>query len=91
VVAPKRSVVFAEALVSDVFETFAPEEYDRSNADLDVAANAILAEIEVEEGELELGLQRDEFDQELAELRAEEEERERSRAAREKARSADTC
>ena len=88
-VAPKRSVTFAASLVSGVYETFAPDEYDRSNTDLDVAANAILAEIEQEEGELRLKDQRDEFDREMAELRAEELERERARAQRELEREAD--
>ena len=56
-----RCVVFADQqevptpLISDVFETFAPEEYDRKNPTLNIAANVMLMEIEREESDMKLG------------------------------------
>lgn len=92
---PRRRVVFADQLevptllVTATFETYAAEEYDRKNPQLNVEANVMLMQIEREESDLQLGSQRDQFDREMKEMREEEEQRARIRAERSAAAAAE--
>lgn len=63
---------------NESFETYGCAEYDRSNADLNVEQNAFDAELEEA---AEISSQRDEFNSKMAEIRAEEEEREAHKKA----------